>query len=252
MISNNIIIGQTLSGFVQTLTLTNGLGGIPNFGQWNGPSWSLSAELAGYATFPFLAYAANRLATLRSCYLVAFASLGLYCLMRSGWLGFEINLLRMEFCFMTGVILARAYHLRPQYASSGLLAWCSAILSILFLSIDAYAYLSVITFALLIYSLALGGAGVERFMESRPILFLGEISFSLYLSHFILQAALLWAFWEGTGVTNTPIFTTLVLGGLPIFVGTAFYYLVERPSHSMGRLAAGRIKEYESDVNVAV
>ena len=49
----------SLAGFVQSLLLIQTFT-VAKLGEWNGPSWSLSAELLGYLLFPGLAWAFMR------------------------------------------------------------------------------------------------------------------------------------------------------------------------------------------------
>lgn len=48
------------AGFVQRLFLASRWG-LPDFGEWNGVTWSLSVEIVGYAFFPVICYVALRL-----------------------------------------------------------------------------------------------------------------------------------------------------------------------------------------------
>ena len=226
------------AGFFQTLTLTNRIG-LPSLGDWNPPSWSLSSEVVGYATFPVLAHLATKVRSLSLCFLSAIGLLTVYCVVRMAF-SYEGSVIRMALCFSAGVALARAYHLRPVVRFSSSLAATCGLLSVTALAFDKTAAFSVFGFAGLIYALALGGGTLERFLASAPVMFLGTISFSLYLVHFILQTALLWAFWGGDGYTEYPTLSLLILLGLNLGVATLFYYLIERPSHQFGRRVAKR------------
>lgn len=152
-----------------------------------------------------------------------------------------IHLARMGLCFSAGIVMARAYHLKGAAAQIAPASWLAAgasLWSIIALAIDELAIFSVFGFTALIYALALGGGTIERALTLPLVLFLGRVSFSLYLSHFILQAGMLWYFWEGVGKTNYPVIATGVLVGVPVAIAAVLYYAVERPSHALGRKLA--------------
>jgi len=73
-----------------------------------------------------------------------------------------------------------------------------------------------------------GRLGVGGLLATRPLRYLGRISYSLYLVHWpilVLPAATLPLGEE------LPLATRLALGGLSIVVATASYWLVEKPFH---------------------
>lgn len=224
-------------GLVQTLTLTNGIG-LADLGSWNPASWSISSEVVGYLAFPVLASLAARIRDYRLCLIAAVLLLSLYCVNR---LTIDVGsqVIRMAFCFAAGVVLARAYHLRPEKDGRAL-AGVSAAFAVLALSFESMSVFSVFGFAGLIYALALGGGVVESFFASRVSMFLGKISFSLYLSHFIVQTSLLWGFWNGDGSKGVLAITFSTLLAATFAAAIFLYYAVERPSHALGRSLARR------------
>ena len=72
----------TASAFVRTLFLANRWW-LPTDGDWNQPEWSLSAEILGYAAFPFIALLATRL---NNRWLIAAFALG--CLLNQTAYGY--------------------------------------------------------------------------------------------------------------------------------------------------------------------
>ena len=99
----------------------------------------------------------------------------------------------MVFCFGAGMALGRAQQLEttdPWWAPS--LTWLSAAIAVATLYLEAFNALSVFGFAGVIYGLALGPSVINRLFASAPMMFLGRISFSLYLTHFNLLAIVIW------------------------------------------------------------
>jgi peptidoglycan/LPS O-acetylase OafA/YrhL len=149
---------------------------------WNGPTWSLNAELVAYLLFPLLQQVARRAAP------AALLVLGLGCiaghvaLVES--LGFRTNgywaVARGLLGFGGGVMLRLALGRRPtpRWAASA----CVAALAVI-AGVDAFP-LAIIPSAALIVALGAPTKGaVHRFLSTRPLAWLGRISFSIYLVH---------------------------------------------------------------------
>ena len=191
--------------------------------------------------FPVLAFCASKIIRVRDCFFLALTVLCAYCANR-----LSINLgggvMRMGLCFVAGVVLARAYHLHPQARHGAIVSATSCVIAIVALAVDSIATFSVFGFAGLIYGLAIGAGAVDKFFSSQVVFFLGKISFSLYMSHFVVQAAMLWLFWNGDGSTSEPVLTLGLLLLVTFVIAIVFYYSVEKPSHEGGRRLLRRSK----------
>ena len=160
---------------------------------WNGPTWSLSSEILGYLAFPFAVYFLMRTKNKQLCYATALMLLTAFAATLT--LRGHIGLMRMVFCFGAGMALGRAQQLEtqnPGWASS--LTLLSAAVAVVTLYLEPLNPLSVFGFAGVVYGLALGPSVVSRFFASAPMMFLGRISFSLYLTHFNLLAIVIGAY----------------------------------------------------------
>lgn len=205
------------AGFFQTLLLLNCVG-LPNLGTWNGPSWSLSSEALAYAFFPLMIPLAYRVRSLTTLYGAVIGLLILHCLsMYTGHQGAT----RVVLAFPAGVALARIFRLSPSPVP---IAGVSAIIALVCLTFDSLAPLSVLGFAGLILGVAWNEGLVARLLSSRPAMFLGLISFSLYLTHHTIFLALSWM-----GVSP------VVMVFAAMAVGWATYRLIEAPSHRHAR-----------------
>ena len=228
----------SLAGFLQTLTLTNRIG-LPELGEWNGPTWSLSSEIVGYVLFPLFAFLLMKTRSVRACYAVAAGCLMLFCIVMAtrGHIGMP----RMLLCFTAGTALGRANRLhvgdRKKFEA---IAIGSALACLVLMYFQTYSYLCVCLFATLILSLSLSPSIVGRVLSSRLALYYGRISFSLYLTHFIIFNALFWAIGD---VLVDQRFPTLYLVGLlggATAIATLSTHVLERPFHRFGHRLAKR------------
>lgn len=219
---------------------------IPGYSSaWNWPSWSLSAEIAAYLLFPLLAVTANRLRRPAQCWAVAgFAIVMLGLLLATlGVLGtnaveYYTAVLRAVFCFTAGVALCRAVSLAPLPAEiANRLALAGLALAIAGCLGSPWNYLWVPASALFIAAASSKGSVAASFLSARPIYRLGEVSFSLYLSHWpvilILRTVLVergpdaGIFFAAAAIVATLIATMAIT--------YASWRFIEAPMHRYGR-----------------
>jgi peptidoglycan/LPS O-acetylase OafA/YrhL len=152
---------------------------------WNDPAWSISAELAAYLLFPLLMRFIDwrRWPTPALVGVAAGALAILPLVMGFGSLGQDIarfGLLRCLCEFITGTVLAALY----QRGGSPLLPLAAGTLCALAWAAGMPETLAVPPlFAAALLVLARGRALI---LASRPLQWLGEISYATYLSHFLL------------------------------------------------------------------
>jgi peptidoglycan/LPS O-acetylase OafA/YrhL len=176
---------------------------------WNGPAWTLSVEAAFYLTFPVIARRLRQLSQphkLLLCLGCWIASTVISLIdplliastpIRDAF--FTYNPLCHLPTFISGVALGYHYAQRPSVRGHGaVLAWIgllatAAIAAIAwtlpFLFALEAAFLP--AFALLLYGLALGG-WPTRVLSVRPLVILGEASYSLYVLQFSIVFTLMW------------------------------------------------------------
>ena len=97
--------------------------------------------------------------------------------------------------------------------------------------------LEVFGFAALIASLGYQTGPVNALLCTRPVMWFGKISFSLYLTQFFLESVFLWSVY-GKLIHRTPwvnAVALLLFGGVCIAVAWTCFHLVEKPSHTLGR-----------------
>lgn len=159
---------------------------------WNEPAWSISAEWIIYFTLPFVIFLLLRLRTHWLAGIAAvvvlplvaiewrFGDLGLYY---AGW-----PMLVRCFCGATlGILVFRCYHqglFRPM--ASARLTTPVLVLNLVILSIPGPGVLSVLGFAWLTLCAARLPQDQPHVLNGRLVLYLGKISYSLYLVHWLV------------------------------------------------------------------
>lgn len=164
--------------------------------RWNGPSWSISAEFFAYLLFPVHWWIASRF---RGRWLlgalIALVLVVMVVLLRE--LGHETlhvasqhSLIRVSAEFLAGCLTYRLYATRSQ-SRDPVAPYASAILlGVFLLGLTTFAD-PIMPFAacLMIYALAVESGAVARFLGGPVMVWLGTISYSIYMVHLTLLAA---------------------------------------------------------------
>ena len=209
-------------------------------GDWNEPTWSLSAEIVGYLAFPFLASVLmrGRVAPAVAIAAASLATLAAFELM-TGLVGSNPidqipALMRMGCGFIAGMAGCRVRLLLGPHGmrSSGAGALLACLGLGVALQFKAGSLLAPTAFVLLIFCLSFGQDGaLNRTLSSRPALFLGRISFPLYLLHL---TPLLWLTSHIRLANLDPVETAVLLFGYVAFclgLASFLHHAVERPLH---------------------
>jgi peptidoglycan/LPS O-acetylase OafA/YrhL len=229
---------RSLDAFFANLFMLQGL----EAGQlsWNYPAWSISVEFAAYLLFPFLLPAIWRAS---SSYKVALAVLLIAILsLFSYYSGGNFNqwdgpqtLLRCLPEFTLGVLLYAAFR---SGAYTPILGSDAVFVLILLTTLSVLHFggpdlAVVLLFAALILGIVVNTGTVSRIANREPLIWLGNISYSLYLLHGFFQfaiARLLIAFGVQKG-SDLPIRMSLVLliamVAACLVSATAAYYGIE-------------------------
>ncbi len=220
---------------------------------WNVPSWSISAEWFAYLLFPLLAPVLLRLRERATALLTATAALAATALAFSladwsfnAWVGAPA-LARVSGEFLCGAALCRAVGLGARLPSSGG-DWLAAASFLLFLLGASSGWADLGLVVLLAFTI-LGTATAEshwaQILGSRPLVWMGEISYSIYMVHFPVLLVMR-RIWERTGLDAWPLpaksaayAATIVL---VIALAALLFYAVERPARTRLRDQLGKLQ----------
>ncbi|HEX2213245.1 MAG TPA: acyltransferase, partial [Mycobacterium sp.] len=232
---------------------------VPYFdgSSWDGPAWSISAEWLAYLLFGGLILVIFRIArSTRARGLIALAFVAtlppILLLLATGHFYTPWSWLpRIVMQFTAGALVCAAVRkLQPSegarraagYAALGLGA---AIVGILYW-LDAHPIPKVLDSAGLVdvlfvpwlFTLAIGTGSLPRLLATRPMVYLGHVSFSLYMVHELVHTSWNWMT-EQFGLRLSPDLTgkltIAALLGVALIGAVILYHVVEEPARKWMR-----------------
>ncbi|MCE3235795.1 MAG: acyltransferase [Vampirovibrio sp.] len=170
---------------------------------WNMPAWSVSCEWFVYLLAPFLIQQFMKMKGLIKpvimfivC-LVLLTQMPQYLFQTSGlsFMTVSYGNLRIVYEFSMGLCTYLIYRSLDNGPSRVFYDICFLLVSILLLAVlsgtaEEHYGLTVSLFSLLILFCALSSSHISRFLSAKLLFYLGEISYSLYIIHFVLLGGL--------------------------------------------------------------
>jgi len=199
----------------------------------NEPSWSISCEWLAYLAFPCFAWILLR--SERRWVALGVAALGLGGLGMLTWLSrdnsldmtFNLGVARAACSFTIGAALCRAFtNMKPRLMFDGCGIVITAAIGGL-ATVGAPDLLVVCLFGPLVLCIALAAGPLRVVLGSQPFVWLGEISYSLYLWHHVIINHLK----DLGGEITTPAAVGLVLG-LIIGIAALSRRWIEQPART--------------------
>ena len=230
------------------LTLTHAWGLAPS-SAFNHPSWSISAEWAAYLSFPAFAFVAWRLRDrpVLATVLAAVFALGLYAAFEplAGYslteATFRWGALRIVPCFALGCALYLV-HRRGGVPFAGPVALVSGLAVVASASLGLWDAVTVLAAGGLILGLGSLDNARAGVLGSKPGVYLGEISYSIYMvcAPVLLLTTNVAARLTGADDKRFHIIVWLALVAAIPVAAMITYHLVERPARKAMRGFADR------------
>jgi peptidoglycan/LPS O-acetylase OafA/YrhL len=174
-----------MSAFLPNVVLIHAWGILPDY-TWNVPSWSISVEFLMCLLFILASFSRRTLPTL-----IAMTVIGLLGFIYTRYALPQTEstnaVTRGVYAFFLGCLVHHAY-CWWRASDRTIWPWLEWLAIPLLLATPMVDFLPLPTpmFALLIFVFAFEAGPVSRILNHRPMRFLGEISYSLYLVHYIL------------------------------------------------------------------
>lgn len=223
---------------------------LPGSGySWNMPAWSISVELAAYLLFPFLLVFAFRSRSITITLLLA----SIVCLLwRWRVLGGAMespDIFRCVCEFFIGMALYKAGPLVkvPGQAAVLQIALFAGLAMVFLVPVPDFWALPL--FAVLVGTLGTDQGGVADLLKVRPLRFLGLISYSIYLVHFVvyqffflIDHRMLHDVMESGDVQTKWMFAAFLMPFV-VMAATVTYFFIEVPCREWGARRFVRLKK---------
>ena len=222
---------------------------------WNNPSWSVSCEWFAYLIFPLLALLRpQRLPAVVSIALAGLLVSIVASVAQAGGQSPFFMLIRVSCEFMAGCLIYHAYIRYDGRAASsrmlcfGTFALLVGVLILLWNQRGIASDWAAVTFPLLILGIAVSSGAVASTLGSKPAVYWGRVSYSLYMTHGVV----LWPLKALAPIreTATTLHRSALLGFHLIVIGSIAamtYHFVEEPARKWLRRRVGRISRLPSD-----
>lgn len=243
---------------LNSVNLTDGL-------TWNYPSWSIGAEALAYVAFAFA------VASLRGKAIFLFVAamgtgLGLLFLLSPDYIDAtsDYGFLRCLSGFSVGVLVWRLRSTKTEVVAPPRSTWGSATLveltclsgAIVFVTLVGHNPMNLVSpilFGAVVYWFSLGGGAISAILRAKWLVFLGVISYSIYMVHALIASRLFSGGLQlverytplqvlsrdGAGIFGaTPIqgdILSLIYVGLVVTAATISYRWIELPGQNLFR-----------------
>lgn len=219
---------------------------------WNDPSWSISGEAAAYLLLPLIVLAGDWRRRSPATAIAALLLLPILLAAVMGWNGATIldadiprfGLLRAATEFTMGTIVCalwQRWRSRPRRLYALAVALAAASLALASATPAPETLIVPPLLAALLLVLALTADRTGNPLASRPLHYLGEISYSTYLAHFHLYILFKILFVDDP--FNVPPTLVALFLLLTLLASVALYHGVERPAQRwMNRLFERRLR----------
>jgi peptidoglycan/LPS O-acetylase OafA/YrhL len=209
---------------------------------WNVPAWSISVEWIAYILFPFISRASMAIAvsTLGAVTLIVALAIALeaaLCLLHFSSLQDDFQLAGVarclcEFSMGVGVCKLAEYTAnRDRYRVAARMMAAAAVLAVIWWPEHEYAFLP-LGFTALVYGLSTELGMLATALRLVPVQWLGQISYSTYISHYLIKSWIKYVFLR-PGIR--PEWAFFAYASAVLVASAILHYAVERPAQAASR-----------------
>jgi len=186
----------SISGLIASVALAHSFG-LTDHLVWNRPSWSISGEFISYLVFALTVVVFRKHCLVMAAVLLVGSAVWLSLTDHADMdITYDYGLLRCLYGFFTGVFLYHLYKSWPQstafskrhYASLfEVVAVGIAVSFVCFAGDNRLSFLSPLVFALCLWVFAFEGGVISNYLKKPAFLWLGRLSYSIYMVHTLVQ-----------------------------------------------------------------
>lgn len=208
---------------------------------WNQPAWSISTQWLIYLILPFLILGLLRKGKITNFIVYILSLLSIILVIHFGKIT-HLGIPGLIRCVSEGVAGIITYQIfqNTQYRKFFSKSWISvaSFISMIFIMHTGFRLVLIVpVFSFLILSISSHRSWITNLLSSQFLLFLGKISYSIYISHWFIQDLIKFS-WQATFYQPFPQemgfgLLSIFLGievSIVLFISTLFYILFERPS----------------------
>ncbi len=258
----------SLSTFIENLFLIQAW--VPTFQfTWNYPAWSISSEWFAYLLFPifWMIFRSALKSTRTSIFLLIACTFGMIYIYAIPYNGLFKHLICVAPTFLSGCAIYSCLSTNPEQNRSfryapeilGILL----IVSTLFLPPRQSTIILMVGFVSLVCLLAWMADNCSSFWTSPQLMALGDVSYSLYMTHFIALRVMIRLLKPGN-YEHKSLFVRIavmaVYASFTILMCLAVYFLVEKPArlkfkktrNTHKELIHSQVKQNEIELNQGI
>ncbi|MFM9975397.1 MAG: acyltransferase family protein [Beijerinckiaceae bacterium] len=226
------------TAIIANLTLTHSLG-VTQYGSFNIPSWSISAEMFVYALFPLFALMVTRLSVLVNAllvvaYIVATVLIREQLGLRDWTLTwYDLGALRAVPTFFSGVLIAHLLATRGKdFAPSLWWAHAAFALALVPMHLNARDEWALAAFALVVVLAAASEQnGAKSRLQTPRFVQLGDASYALYMWHMPIKVGIFAIMGKVFGTALLPMWSAAIISfATALMVALVCYRIFELPA----------------------
>lgn len=240
---------RSLPSLVQNILLLQALG-VQDQTTWNGPSWSIAAEMWSYLLFGLVLLVPRRWVSWVAAGLSSCALALLIARLPSINATYDFGFVRCVYGFGLGLLLYRLFRkIGPIGGHVAEGASLGLAVAFVWFAEGRWTFAAPAIFAIGIYVLASAKGFISKLLTHPPFQLLGLVSYSIYMIHVFVAARLMQLLslvapevtrWNGTSVVvgGSPLIGDLLsIVDMIVLVGCSYisYRLIERPGREWTR-----------------